>query len=76
MLAATTTIGQIARPIATKIVNGEDGSAGIAVPKSGGNMQHATESGVATIIGPTPIVTTTVETITAVLSLGARVPRT
>jgi hypothetical protein len=31
---------------------------------------------VATIIGPTPIVTTTVETITAVLSLGARVPRT
>ncbi len=76
MLDATTTISQIAGPTATKGTNGENPSAGIAVPRSGANTQHATESGVETIIGPIPTATTTVETLTAGSTLGDRVPRT
>jgi hypothetical protein len=74
MLVATTTIGQIAGPTATNGTNGENASAGIAVPKSGANGQHATEDGVDGIIGLIPTVTTTVETLTAGLTLGDRGP--
>ena len=70
----TTTIGQIAGPTATNEKNGENASAGIAVAKNGANGQHATEDGVGTSIGPVPTATTTVETLTADLTLGDRCP--
>jgi len=69
---ATTTIGRIAGPTATNDKNGENASAGPAVAKNGANGQHATEDGVGTSTGPTPTVTTTVETLTADLTLGDR----
>jgi hypothetical protein len=71
---ATTTIGRIAGPTATNGTNGENASAGTAVAKNGANGQHATEDGVGTSTGPIPTVTTTVETLTADLTLGDRCP--